>query len=76
MLILSRKADESIIINENIIVKVVSIEKGVVKIGIDAPSEISILRSELTEAVTHSNKEASFHIDSSVVKKLSESLKI
>ncbi len=76
MLILSRKAEESIVINENITVKVVAIEKGVVKIGIDAPSEISILRSELTEEVTHSNKESSFHIDSSVLKKLSESLKL
>ncbi|MEA1918729.1 MAG: carbon storage regulator CsrA [Campylobacterota bacterium] len=75
MLILSRKSDESIVINENITVKIVAIEKGVVKIGIDAPSEVSILRSELTEAVTHSNKKASFHIDASILNKLSESLK-
>jgi carbon storage regulator len=75
MLILSRKAEESIVINENITLKVISIDKGVVKLGIDAPSEVSILRSELTEAVTHSNKEASFHIDASILNKLSESLK-
>jgi len=74
MLILSRKADESIVIDDNITVKIVSIEKGVVKLGIDAPSEISILRSELTEAVKHINKEASFHIDASVLGKLTESL--
>jgi carbon storage regulator len=73
MLILSRKTNESIVINENITVKILSVEKGVVKLGIDAPSDISILRSELTEAVTHSNKEASFHVDASVLSKLSES---
>jgi len=75
MLILSRKADESIVINDNIVVKVVSIEKGVVKLGIDAPSEVSILRSELTQAVTQSNKEASFHIDASILSRLTDSLK-
>jgi carbon storage regulator len=75
MLILSRKAEESIVIDEKITVKIISIDKGVVKLGIDAPSEISILRSELTKAVTHSNQEASFHIDASILNKLSESLK-
>ncbi len=75
MLILSRKADESIVINDNITIKVVSVEKGVVKLGIDAPSEITILRSELTQAVASSNKEASFHIDASILSKLSNSLK-
>jgi len=74
MLILSRKADESIVIDENIVVKIVSIEKGVVKLGIDAPSEITILRSELTKAVEHSNKESSFHVDASIIDKLKESL--
>ena len=76
MLILSRKTDESIIINENITVKVVSIDKGVVKLGIDAPADISILRSELTEAVTNTNKESAFHIDSSILKKLSKTLRL
>ncbi len=75
MLILSRKAEESIVIDENITIKVVSVDRGVVKLGIDAPSEISILRSELTEAVTHTNKKASFHIDASILGKLSESLR-
>ncbi len=75
MLILSRKAEESIVINDNITVKIVSIEKGVVKLGIDAPKEVSILRSELTEAVTNSNRESSsFHVDASVLSKLSETL--
>jgi carbon storage regulator len=67
MLILSRKVDESIVINDNITVKVVSVDKGVVKLGIDAPSEVMILRHELVKAVEASNKEASSHIDDTIL---------
>jgi carbon storage regulator CsrA len=59
MLILSRKEGESIVIGENITVKIVSAEKGVVKIGIEAPPEVSILRSELVRAVEDANRQAS-----------------
>jgi carbon storage regulator CsrA len=51
MLVLARKLDESIVIGDNIIVKIVSIENGVVKLGIDAPKEISIIRDELIQEV-------------------------
>lgn len=67
MLILSRKTDESIVIGDNITLKVVSIDKGVVKLGIDAPSNVSILRSELIAAVEQSNKEASVEVDESLL---------
>ena len=67
MLILSRKANESIIIGENIEVKIISIDKGVVKLGIEAPSSISILRNELLKEVQASNKAASVHIDDAIL---------
>ena len=67
MLILSRKANESIIIGENIEVKIISIDKGVVKLGIEAPSSISIMRNELLKEVQASNKAASAHIDDSIL---------
>jgi len=73
MLVLARKLDESIVIGDNIIVKVISVEKGVVKLGIDAPSDISIVRNELIEDVKDSNiaaaKEASTQ-DLNVLSKL------
>ena len=59
MLVLARKTDESIVIGENIVVKIISIENGVVKLGIDAPKEVSIIRNELIEAVKETNKAAS-----------------
>ena len=67
MLILTRKLDESIVINENISIKVISIDKGIVKLGIDAPREVSILRSELIEAITQENKKASLNMDESLL---------
>jgi len=59
MLVLARKLDESIIIADNISIKVISIEKGVVKLGIDAPRDVDIIRSELIEDVKDSNIAAS-----------------
>lgn len=59
MLVLARKLDETIIIDDNITVKIISIDKGVVKLGIDAPKEISIIRNELLEDVKDSNIAAS-----------------
>ena len=67
MLILSRKQEESILVGDNVKIKVLSIEKGNVKLGIEAPSDISILRQELTEAVSDINKKASKNVDKSVL---------
>lgn len=50
MLILQRKAGESLVIGENITVSVVSVDNGRVRLAIDAPADISILRSELIAA--------------------------
>lgn len=58
MLILSRKEGESVVIGENIFIKVVSIEKGNVKLGFEAPPQKLILRSELKEAIVNQNKQA------------------
>lgn len=46
MLVLTRKRDEIIVINGNITVQVLEILGGVVKLGVVAPKEIPIERSE------------------------------
>ena len=46
MLVLSRKLNESIVINENIVVTVVEIRGGKVRLGIEAPAEVPITRPD------------------------------
>ena len=75
MLVLARKLDESIVIGDNIIVKVISIEKGIVKLGIEAPSSVTILRNELLEDVKDINIAASKVIDDKNLNMLSKFLK-
>lgn len=58
MLILTRKKGESIIIDGNIEVKIVECEDGKVKIGIDAPKNVEILRKELYNEIENENKSA------------------
>lgn len=75
MLVLARKLDESIVIGENIIVKVVSLENGVVKLGIEAPQDIAIIRSELIEEIKESNRAAAHKADASELNALSRFFK-
>lgn len=57
MLILQRKVGESIIIGDNVTITVQSISSDKVKIAIDAPKEVQIIREELKIA-EESNREA------------------
>ena len=75
MLVLARKTDESILIGDNIYVKVISIEKGVVKLGIDAPSDVTIIREELARDVADMNIEASKHAQTKDLENLSKLIK-
>lgn len=47
MLVLSRKLGEKIYINENICITVVDIDRGKIRLGIDAPRDVPIFRQEL-----------------------------
>ena len=49
MLVLSRKLNESIVINENVVVTVLRVRGDNVLLGIDAPLEIPVHRQELYE---------------------------
>ena len=51
MLVLSRKSMERIQIGENIVITVLKIRGDKVQIGIDAPKEIHVLRSELQNVI-------------------------
>jgi carbon storage regulator len=51
MLVLSRKKNESIIINDDITLTVVEIRGDKVRLGIDAPKEVSVHRREVYDAI-------------------------
>lgn len=75
MLVLARKLDESIVIGDNITIKVISVDKGIVKLGIEAPSDVPIVRSELLEDIKELNKAASKKVESGTLSLLSKILK-
>ena len=56
MLVLSRKKNESIIINDHITVTVVEIRGDKVRLGIDAPKDVSVHRREVYEAIQNQAK--------------------
>ncbi|NMC11352.1 MAG: carbon storage regulator CsrA [Chloroflexi bacterium] len=56
MLVLTRRTDESLVINNDIVITILSIDGDKVKVGIAAPREISVLRKELWDAINDQNK--------------------
>ncbi len=55
MLILSRKTDESIVVNENVKIVVLKVQGGRVRLGIEAPKEVPIQRREIEIDVNQNN---------------------
>ncbi len=59
MLVLSRKLNQEIRIAENIVVRIIGIKGNQVRLGIIAPSEVPVLREELTTKVPKPRASAS-----------------
>jgi carbon storage regulator len=51
MLVLSRQSDETIIIGDNIRVTIVEVRGDKVRIGIDAPRDVTVHRQEIYDAI-------------------------
>lgn len=58
MLVLSRTRDESIIIGDNVVVTIIDVRGDKVKLGIEAPQDISVHRREVYEAIRRENQQA------------------
>jgi carbon storage regulator len=58
MLILSRRPGESLTIGDKIVVTVVSINGNQIRLGIDAPRDVRVLRDEIYKAIREENQAA------------------
>lgn len=58
MLVLSRRPNERIMIGDDIEVTVLSVEGGVVRLGISAPDSLRIVRREIVDQVGQANRAA------------------
>lgn len=56
MLVLSRKKNESIMIGDNIEVKIIGVEGDLVRIGIEAPRDVDVHRMEVYLAIKEENQ--------------------
>ncbi|WP_432354589.1 carbon storage regulator CsrA [Sporosarcina sp. A2] len=58
MLVLSRKTNETIIIGDNIELRILEVKGDTVRIGIEAPKSVDIMRGELVQSISETNAEA------------------
>jgi carbon storage regulator len=58
MLVLSRKKNESIIINDDITIVVVEIRGDKVRLGVEAPKEVPVHRNEVYEAIRRNQQKS------------------
>jgi carbon storage regulator len=63
MLVLTRKLGETIRIGDNITVKIVDLDGRHVKLGIEAPKNVSVNREEIYERIQRENRAASISKD-------------
>ncbi|MBQ2620460.1 MAG: carbon storage regulator CsrA [Thermoguttaceae bacterium] len=63
MLVLSRKKNESIVINDNIIIVVVDVRGDKVRIGVNAPSDVTVHRKEVYDAIRRQMSVQSFSVN-------------
>ena len=67
---LTRKKDEALILNNNIEIRILDIRGDQIKIGIEAPREVSIYRKEIYQQIQEVNKESMSTSDVEALNKL------
>lgn len=72
MLVITRKKGESILLGEDIEVTVVKIDDSSIKLSIEAPKNVRILRKELYEAIKKENQDATEISDMNILKSLNK----
>ncbi|MGI6707487.1 MAG: carbon storage regulator CsrA [Clostridia bacterium] len=75
MLVFTRKAGQSFLIGEDIEIRIIEIQGEKIRIGVEAPQHISILRKELVEEVQKANQEAVAQSGTVTLEKLGDMIK-
>jgi carbon storage regulator len=68
MLVLSRRPNESIVINDKIVITVIEIRGDKVRLGIEAPRDVPVHRSEVYHAIQNASEASTAAPDDSVPK--------
>ena len=63
MLILARRVDESLVIGDNVTVTILGVKGNQVRIGVDAPRDVTVHREELTQKQDSSKRKLSLNRD-------------
>ncbi|WP_342508827.1 carbon storage regulator CsrA [Sporosarcina sp. FSL K6-2383] len=71
MLVLSRKVNETIKIGDDIEIRILEVKGDTIRIGVDAPKSVDILRGELVLSISETNTEATA-LDSSLFSQLTK----
>lgn len=58
MLVLSRRAGESVVLGEDVTITILEVRGDVVRVGIDAPRSLKVHRAELLAQLEESNRQA------------------
>lgn len=66
MLVLSRRRNESIILSDNIEIRILDITRHHVKIGIQAPRSVPVYRKEIYDQIARANEAAAVSSDTNV----------
>jgi len=66
VLVLSRKVGESLVIDDKVQVKIVNVRGNQVRVGVEAPGSVSIVREELFRAIASANRKAARRNDGAI----------
>lgn len=66
VLVLTRRIGQSLVIGDNIVLRVLEVKGDVVRLGVDAPREVRVHRQEVHDAVSAANQAASGSTDEAV----------
>lgn len=75
MLVLGRRVGESLIIDGNIRVTILGIEGERIRVGVEAPRSVPVVRQELYEAIEAENRQAAARgVDAGLLRQLGQAL--